>query len=89
MEENNETKALSYEKLKEAASQLSQQNQQLNMMLQQANMSNAFRRLDYLFKVLELKDCFSSEFVISCSEEVVAMMTPPEQDDDPEVKEEN
>lgn len=88
MEENNEKK-LSYEKLKEAAGQLSQQNQQLNLMLQQMNMTNAFRRLDYLFKVLEFKDCFNSDFVISCSEEITSMMTPPEEEKDTENKEEN
>lgn len=77
--EENIKKELSYEELKSVAGQLSQQNQQLNMMLQQANMSNVFKRLDYLFKILELKDCFNSDFVITCSEEIVSIMTPPEQ----------
>lgn len=76
MEETKQQK-LSYEELANAASQLSQQNQQLNMMLQQANMTNTFRHLDYLFKVLEFKDCFNSEFVISCSDNIVELMTPP------------
>lgn len=80
MEENTK-KELSYEELKSVAGQLSQQNQQLNMMLQQANMSNVFKRLDYLFKILELKDCFNSDFVITCSEEIVSIMTPPEQEE--------
>ena len=77
--EENIKKELSYEELKSVAGQLSQQNQQLNMMLQQANMSNVFKRLDYLFKILELKDCFNSDFVITCSEEIVSIMTPQEQ----------
>ena len=68
--EENKKKELSYEELKNVAGQLSQQNQQLNMMLQQANMTNMFKRMDYLFKVLELKDCFDSEFVITCSDEI-------------------
>ena len=77
MEENKkEQKKLSYEELQNVASQLSQQNQQLNLMLQQANMTNIFKRLDYLFKVLELKDCFDSEFVITCSDEIKELMTP-------------
>ena len=43
MEENKkEQKKLSYEELQNVASQLSQQNQQLNIMLQQANMTNIF-----------------------------------------------
>lgn len=86
MEENNEKK-LSYEKLKETAGQLSQQNQQLNLMLQQMNMTNAFKRLDYLFKVLEFKECFNSDFIISCSEEITSMITPPEEEDTESKKE--
>ena len=74
--EENKKKELSYEELKSVAGQLSQQNQQLNMMLQQANMTNMFKRMDYLFKVLELKDCFDSEFVITCSDEIKELMTP-------------
>ena len=77
MEENNKKKELSYEELKNVAGQLSQQNQQLNMMLQQANMTNMFKRMDYLFKVLELKQCFDPEFIIACSDEIQELMTPP------------
>ena len=78
MEENKkEQKKLSYEELQNVASQLSQQNQQLNIMLQQANMTNMFKRMDYLFKVLEMKDCFDPEFVIACSDEIKELMTPP------------
>ena len=77
MEENNKKKELSYEELKNVAGELSQQNQQLNMMLQQANMTNMFKRMDYLFKVLELKQCFDSEFIIACSDEIKELMTPP------------
>lgn len=76
MEEKGKKK-LSYDELAAAAGQLSQQNQQLNMMLQQSNMSNTFKHLDYLFKVLEFKHCFDPEFVISCSENIVEIMTPP------------
>lgn len=75
--EEKEKKELSYEELKNVAGQLSQQNQQLNMMLQQANMTNVFKRLDYLFKILENKDCFDSDFIITCSDEIVTIMTPP------------
>lgn len=79
MEEKKQQK-LSYEELASAASQLSQQNQQLNMMLQQANMTNTFRHLDYLFKVLQFKECFNSEFLISCVDSIVELMTPPTED---------
>ena len=75
--EENKKKELSYDELKNVAGQLSQQNQQLNMMLQQANMTNMFKRMDYLFKVLEMKDCFDPEVVIACSDEIKELMTPP------------
>ena len=78
MEENKkEQKKLSYEELQNVASQLSQQNQQLNIMLQQANMTNIFKRLDYLFKVLENKNCFDSDFVIICADEIKDIITGP------------
>ena len=83
MEENKKKKSeLSYEELKNVAGQLSQQNQQLNMMIQQANMNNMFKRLDYLFKVLEFKGCFDSEFVITCSEEIKSMINPEEESEE-------
>lgn len=79
--EENKKKELSYDELKNVAGQLSQQNQQLNMMLQQSNMTNMFKRMDYLFKVLELQHCFDSEFVITCSDEIKELMTPPVEDE--------
>lgn len=78
MEEKNQKK-LSYEELENVARELSQQNQQLNMMIQKSNMSNAFKRLDYLFKVLECRDCFNSDFIVACSDEIVNIMTIPEE----------
>ena len=78
MEENKkEQKKLSYEELQNVASQLSQQNQQLNIMLQQANMTNIFKRLDYLFKILENKNCFDSDFVITCVDEIKDIINGP------------
>lgn len=83
MEENKkEQKKLSYEELQNVAGQLSQQNQQLNMMIQQANMTNMFKRLDYLFKVLEFRECFDSDFVIICSEEIKSMINPEEESEE-------
>lgn len=91
MEEKNQKK-LSYEELENVARELSQQNQQLNMMIQKSNMSNAFKRLDYLFKVLECRDCFNSDFIVACSDEIVNIMTIPEEgnteDSETEKKEE-
>ena len=42
--------------------------------------------MDYLFKVLELKDCFDSEFVIACSDEIKELMTPPVETEELEKK---
>ena len=45
MEEKTKTQKMSYEELEKVASQLSQQAQQLYARLQQAEMSNMFKRL--------------------------------------------
>lgn len=66
---------MSYEELEQVAAQLSQQSQQLYARLQQADMANMFKRLDYLFKVLENHQQFSPEFVAECVTEITNMMT--------------
>lgn len=65
----------SYEELNNIASQLSQQNQQLYQQLQRANMTNMFKRLDYLFKVVENGAMFSPEFTDKCIKEIEDSMT--------------
>ena len=44
---------LSYEQLENVAHQLSEQNRQLYAKLQELQVDNMFKRLDYLFKVVE------------------------------------
>ena len=90
MEENKETtqaseqpKQLSYEQLKNVAGQLQQQNMQLRKALQEANFSNMFKRLDYLFKVMEYPHMFSDEFVQKCTVEIESLMTIPETEEEP------
>lgn len=62
---------LTYEQLNEACSQLFQQNQYLAKQLREANLVNNFKRLDYLFKVVELADTFKdADFVGSCIDEI-------------------
>ena len=77
MEETNVNveKKLSYEELEKAANELLMQNQQLYTELQKANMSNVFKRLDYLFKVVEFNTVFDTEFVNNCTAEIKDMMT--------------
>lgn len=83
MEEN---KKLSYEELQEIAGQLDQQNKQLRAALQNADMVNMFKRIDYLFKVLESKNCFNTDFVITCAEEIQDVLTVKEEEKDDQTK---
>jgi hypothetical protein len=66
---------LTYEQLNEACSQLYQQNQNLLKQLQQANMVNMFKRLDYLFQVLKYSTLFEEGFVSNCINEIQDAMT--------------
>ena len=90
VEMKTEKKKFSYEELNDIASQLSQQNQQLYAQLQRVNMTNAFRRLDYLFKVVENGALFTPEFLDNCISEIEESLTIREEDTednkDPEVE---
>ena len=88
---------MTYEQLLKAAQDLNaknnylaQQNQQLMQKLQELSDFSMFKRLDYLFKVAELRDAFPAEFVKNCTDEIVATMTlPPAEepkDENPENK---
>ena len=66
-----ENKKLSYEELENVANNL-------YMRLQQADMSNMFKRLDYLFKVMKYRDAFTSEFYNKCASEIEMMIALPE-----------
>jgi len=73
-----------YEQLEREVAGLKGMNNQLIMQLQQMNMGNLFKRLDYLFKVLEVAptlpaDVLNPEFVAQCAKEIEVHMTPPEQ----------
>ena len=73
---------LSYEQLNDVCMQLYQQNQKLTQQLQQANMTNMFARLDYLFKVLNYESVIKdSDFINACVAEIKeAMIIKPEED---------
>lgn len=77
-----ETQKLTYEQLEEVAHQLSEQSKQLYAKLQEANMSNLMKRLDYLFKVIENELHFDEEFVASCTAEIKEMMTIPKAEEE-------
>lgn len=83
MEENKEEQAqpqkFTYEQLENIAANLSSQVQQLSMKLQEANMVNVFKRIDYLFKVVENVAIFPGEFAENCVKEIQSLMTLPEE----------
>ena len=75
---------MSYEQLENVAHQLSEQNRQLFAKLQELNMVNMFKRLDYLFKVVENGHMFDQDFLEKCIAEIESLMTVPEQEEEPE-----
>ena len=77
---------MSYEQLEGVAHQLSEQNRQLFAKLQELNMTNMFKRLDYLFKVIENGHMFKQYFLEKCIAEVESLMTVPEQEEKPETE---
>lgn len=75
---------MSYEQLEQTAHQLSEQLRQLYGQLQKSNLSNMFRRLDYLFKVVENGHMFKQDFLDKCIREIEDIMTVPEEPENSE-----
>lgn len=75
---------MSYDQLESVAHQLSEQNRQMFAKLQELNMANMFKRLDYLFKVVENGHMFKQDFLEKCTAEIESIMTVPEQEEKPE-----
>jgi hypothetical protein len=48
----------------------------LNKRVAELSEISMFKRIDYLFKVIENKDSFDESFVKTCSSEIVDVMTP-------------
>lgn len=78
---------LTYEQLNDACTQLFQQNQQLYQKIEELNTYNAFKRLDYLFRILDSNSAaikvdavtFDQVFVENCIKEIQDAMTPSEE----------
>lgn len=68
---------LTYEQLNEVCGQLFQRNQQLEARVKALEMENAFKRLDYLFKVLDYPNAFHGDFVGDCRDEIENALTIP------------
>lgn len=83
---NEKQEKLSYEQLENVCHQLGEQSRNLYQKLQEANMVNAFKRLDYLFAVVANKDSFPESFVKEVVDEIVSSISVPN-DDEPENKE--
>lgn len=72
-------KKMSYEELENVAHQLSEQLKKMYSQLNESNLTNMFKRLDYLFKVAENKGAFSEAFVNKCIKEIEELITLPEE----------
>lgn len=72
--ETSKNEKMSYEQLENIAHQLSEQNKQMYEQLQQVNIVNMFKRLDYLFKVVEYQNAFPEQFVTASKQEIMSMM---------------
>lgn len=68
-----EKEKISYEQLESTAIQFQQRCANLEMQLKSINMTTL--RLNYLFKVLENKDAFNTEFIVKCATEVEELLT--------------
>lgn len=78
-------KKLSYEELNDVCNQLWQQNQQLTKKCRELDVFNMFKRLDYLFKVVELSSTIAdAEFTNNCIDEIKILMTPPKEEESKE-----
>lgn len=88
IKETERPEKMSYEQLENIAHQLSEQAKQLYMKLQAANMGNMFKRLDYLFKVVENGHMFKQYFLEKCIAEIEEIMTVPEETEEDNKEEE-
>lgn len=61
--------------------------QKLVKEIQARDMTNMFKRMDYLFKVVENQECFTESFVDDCVQEIETALTPIEPEANAEVKE--
>ena len=77
---------MSYDQLESVAHQLSEQNRQMFAKLQELNMVNMFKRLDYLFKVIENGHMFKQDFLEKCIAEIESLITIPKQEEESEVE---
>lgn len=89
-------KKLSYEELENVchqlsaqAQQLNTQNQQLRVALNEANLTNLYKRLDYLFEVINRDNSYlAPSFKEQCAKEIETLMATPEVPEESEAEKE-
>ena len=81
---DNVQKKLSYDELNTIAAQATQQNRMLAQQLQRVQNDLTIKRLELLFKVLDIKDAFPTEFTQKAAMEIIDLLTIPEQEDLPD-----
>ena len=77
-----EKKKLTYEQLNDVCNQLWMQNRQLTSKNRELEQFALNKRLEYLFKVLEYSNNFTSDFVVSCSNEIEEALTIPQSNEE-------
>ena len=93
--ENVEEQKLTYEQLNQACADMSQQLQNQNVyiqkmhkQMQQMDFALQTKRMDYLFKVLEIQNqsrtaiIFSNDFCFKCAKEIEESLTVPEEQEE-------
>lgn len=81
--EKQENKKLTYEQLEALAGNLSEQSKKLYDRLMEQNYQNVITRLELLFKVVENKEVFGTEFLAKCVKEIENTLTLPEKQEEP------
>lgn len=73
-----EQKKIPYEELTTIVDKLQNENYQLKLILQRSQREDIYKRMDYLFKIIENSVMFSEDFLAKCTDEIVKAMTIPE-----------
>ena len=76
-----EEKKLSSEELKNVCGQLQQQNAFMRKQMLKMHNEELYKRIDYLFKVVENKQAFSNVFYDHAVNEIEEILTPVEQEE--------
>lgn len=77
---------LSYDELNQVSQQLFQENKMLRTKVQELSVEAFYKRIDYMFKVVELASVFSEEFVERTIQEIETVMKAEEEQKDEKEK---